>query len=80
LTLQVVRPTEAAEALRTIARYIEQLEETTRRMKMPEIRLSDEELVKLDAAAREMDEKGMSLTLEEFNQRFNAEVQRNSTK
>jgi hypothetical protein len=79
LTLQVVRPNEAAEALRTIARYIEQSEETTRRMKMPEVKLSDEELKELDVAVREMDEKGMSLTLEEFNQRFSAEIQRKGT-
>ena len=79
MTLQVVRPTEAAEALQTLMRYIEQLEETVRRSKMPEVKLTDEELRELDEANREMDEKGMSLTLDEFNQRFTAKIQRSST-
>ena len=79
MTLQVVSPIEAAEALQTLMRYIEQLEQTVRRSKMPEVKLTDEELRELDEGACEMDEKGMSLTLREFNQRFSTKIQRGST-
>ncbi len=70
MTLQIVRPTEAAEALHTLIRYIEQLEESVRRNKMPEVTLSAEELRELDEAEHAMNLKGESLTLDEFNQGF----------
>ncbi len=77
MTLQDIKPNEAAEAFRTLIRYIEQLEETVRRSKMTEVTLSEEELRELDEAEREMTHEGASLTLGEFNQRFKPEVQSN---
>lgn len=69
LTLQLVKPSEAAEALHTLIRYIEQLEESVRRNKMSEVTLSAEDLRELDEAESEMNQGG-SLTLEKFNQGF----------
>jgi hypothetical protein len=43
---------------------------------MPTEKLTADELDELDEASREMDEKGMSLTLAEFNQDFNSEIRR----
>jgi hypothetical protein len=74
LTLQLVKPGQAAEALQTLIRYIEQLEENARRARMPEVTLPREELDELHEAGREMDNEGMSLTLGEFNQRFKSSV------
>ena len=79
MTLESVKPREAAEALQTVIRYIEQLEENIRRSKMPEVTLTDEELRELDEAADQMDKKGASMTLDEFNQKFSSKVQGNST-
>jgi hypothetical protein len=74
LTLQSVKPEEAAEALQTLIRYIEQLEENVRRSRMPEVTLSDEELKELREAEQEMDNEGASLTLAEFNKRSNSQA------
>lgn len=79
MNVEVVRPREAAEALQTLMRYIEQLEESLRRSKMPEVKLTVEELRQLDEAANEMDKKDASITLDEFNQGFSSKVQRKST-
>lgn len=79
MNVEVIRPREAVEALQTLRRYIEQLEESLRRSKMPEVKLAVEELRQLDEAANEMDRKDASITLDEFNQRFSSKVQRNST-
>ncbi|OFX16944.1 hypothetical protein A3K71_03400 [archaeon RBG_16_50_20] len=79
MNVEVVRPREAAEALQTLMRYIEQLEESLRRSKMPEVRLTVEELRQLDEAANEMDNKDASITLDEFNQGPSSKVQRKST-
>ncbi len=78
MTLQVVRPEEAAEALRTLMRYIEQAEEINRHEKMPTEKLTEEELRELDEAEREMDE-GKSLTLAEFNQSFRSKIHRDGS-
>ncbi len=77
--MQSVKPREAAEALQTVIRYIEQLQENIRRTKMPEVTLTDEELRELAEAADQMDKKDASMTLDEFNQRFSSKVQGNST-
>jgi hypothetical protein len=74
LTLQSVKSEEAAEALQILIRYIEQLEEYVRRSRMPEVALPDEELKELREAEHEMDNKGASLTLAEFNKRFSSAV------
>ena len=74
MTLQLVKPGEVVEALQTLIRYIEQLEENVRRSRMPEVTLSHEELSELREAEFEMDNKGMSLTLGEFNKRIKSAV------
>lgn len=79
MNVEVIRPREAAEALQTLMRYIEQLEESLRRSRMPEVKLTVEELRQLDEAADEMDKKDASITLDEFNQGSSSKVQRKST-
>ena len=74
MTSQSVKPEEAAEALQTLIRYIEQLEEDVRRSRMPEVTLSDKELKELREAEHEMDNEGASLILAEFNKRFSSAV------
>ena len=76
--MQVVKSSEAAEALQTLMRYIEQLEETVRRSKMIEVTLTEKELRELDEAEHEMTQEGASFTLGEFNQRFKPAVQSNN--
>ena len=78
MSLQEIKPQDAAKAVRTLVRYIEQLEETARRNKMPEVTLSEEELRELDAAEKEMD-RGKSLTLDKFNQGLKSTVHSNRT-
>jgi len=78
LSLQEIKPQDAAKAVRTLVRYIEQLEETARRNKMPEVTLSEKELRELDVAEEEMD-RGKSLTLGKFNQGLKSTVHRNRT-
>ncbi|MGA3297816.1 MAG: hypothetical protein ABSD41_10235 [Candidatus Bathyarchaeia archaeon] len=77
MTLQVARPRERViDVLYAIAHYLERKEEDARRSRMPTEKLTPEEINELDEASREMDEKGMSLTLAEFNQDFNSEIRR----
>ncbi len=75
--MQVVKSSEAAEALQTLMRYIEQLEETVRRSKMIEVTLTEKELRELDEAEHEMTQEG-AFTLGEFNQRFKPAIQSNN--
>ena len=63
------------EAVRTLVKYTEQLQEAVLRGKLPEVQLSEKELADLDDVAREMSEEGQSISLEELNQKHRTKVQ-----
>ncbi len=75
LSLQEVKPQDAAKAVRTLVRYIEQLEEELLNKRADKVQLNKEELAEIKRALSAVRHKREGISLDEFNRKHHVAIQ-----